>query len=352
MRPGKGAMSGHRFNRPLWPHRIGVLALVAVFSAGACTGGREMSEEPALDHVRAIVLPFLTSVPFHIAAEKGYFLDHGLDVEFIRLPRTQDTMTALARGQVDVGTGMLTVNVLNSIVRGARVRLVAALARLEPDACPFNAIVVRRELMESGALQNADRIRQMRWDLDITLPHGFWIETLLAPFELTIADLDINDVPEPASVEALRNGSLDVAVPSEPFLGRHIATGETAVWRATNEVVPDYVVSVMSYGPSLLDERQEVGERFAAAMLQAMRRYRLGKTPENLAVVEAATGLEPELVASACWPTPSVDGRIDASGFREFQEWAVSRSLLDRVLADDELVDPRFIESANDVLSR
>lgn len=323
-----------------------LVLLLTMVSPNACSAGGP-ADPAGLDHVRAIVLPFLTSTPFHIAAEEGYFLDQGLDVEFVRLARTQDSMTALARGQVDVGTGMLTVTVLNSVARGARVRLVGAMARLAPEGCPFNAVVVRRELMESGQLTSADGVRGLSWDLDLMLPHGYWVDRLLEPLDLTIEDIVIKDVPEPAAVVAVANGTLDVAVPSEPFLSQHLATGETVIWRPTKDVVPDYVISLMSYGPTLLDERPEVGERFAAAVLKGMERFRQGKTPENLATVQAGTGLDAERVAGACWPAPSQDGRVDGAGFRGFQEWAVSRGLVDRILEDAELIDPRFIEGAH-----
>jgi hypothetical protein len=37
---------------------------------------------------------------------------------------------------------------------------------------------------------------------------------------------------------------------------------------------------------------------------------------------------------------------------RGYQEWNVARGFLDRVLAEDEFVDHRFIDHANDVLDR
>ena len=116
--------------------------------------------------------------------------------------------------------------------------------------------------------------------------------------------------------------------------------------------MPDYTLSVLMYGPDLLDERPQAGERFATAMLQGMRQYRLGKTPRNRDIVERASGLSAAQVEAACWPLMREDGRIDPSLFLGYQQWNVARGLVDRVLADDELFDHRFIEAANATLAR
>ena len=131
-----------------------------------------------------------------------------------------------------------------------------------------------------------------------------------------------------------------------------MATGEAVIWRDVYEIIPNYVHSVMLYGPTLMDERPEVGKRFMTAVLKAIRQYRLGKTPRNLEIVEQATGLTREQVADACWPTPSDHAGVDASAFRGYQEWSVARGLLDRVLSEAELVDQRFVEFANAELNR
>ena len=86
------------------------------------------------DHVTAVVLPFLTMLPFYIAQEEGYFTEQRLEVEFLRLQRNHEIMTALARGEVEIAAGMMTVNELSLAAMGARVRMVAELG--EYDTCP------------------------------------------------------------------------------------------------------------------------------------------------------------------------------------------------------------------------
>lgn len=320
-------------------------------STPACTGDRDAAEGDGPDRVRAVVMPYLTFMPFHIAAQEGYFAAQNLDVEFIRLPRIQELMTGLARGEVDVAAGMLTTTLVNSIAGGARMRLVGALGHLPTD-CTFSGAVARAELAADGALSDPERLRSLTWDLDILIPYGYWLEEILRPHGLEVDDLTIVNLPEATAVESLLAGSVDVTFVTEPFLGALAARPEeAAVWHDFGKVVADYQLSTLMYGPTLLDERPEVGERFAVAMLQAIRQYMRGKTPRNLEIVEAASGLSTEQVRGACWPAARVDGRIPDGAFTAYQEWMVRQGLSERVLRDEEFIDPRFVDRANDLLA-
>jgi NitT/TauT family transport system substrate-binding protein len=330
-----------------------ILGMTAIVLAGAlaCSTGNG-SPAAERDRVRAVVMPYLTFMPFHIAQEEGYFAEQNLDVEFVRLERIQELMTGLALGEVDVAAGMLTVNVMNSVAKGARIRLVGALGHLDRDGCSFNAIVARRALVDSGALTDPKRLRALTFDADVLLPYGYWLDEAVRPAGLTIDDLTIVNLPESAAGEALLSGAVDVTLVSEPFLGQLLTSSEAAIWKRTNELFPDYQISVMMYGPELLDERPEVGDRFAAAMLKAIRQYKQGRTPRNLEIVERASGLSVLQLQSACWPASRADGHIDLDAFHGYQAWAVSRGYAERVLDADELVERRFIDYANRELAR
>jgi len=327
-----------------------VLGAATVCLAVACSSaGRR--ERPR-DHVRAIVMPYITLMPFYIAAEEGYFEEQRLDVEFIRVARNQDIMATLATGDVDVAGGMLTVNELGLALSGARVRMVASLGELRPDACPTGAFVVRRELAESGALADPDAIRRLRFDVDQLLPIGYWTDLFLHRFGLGLDDVDIVNLSSPATLEAMRQGTIDVTVEGEPFVTMLQSTGAAVIWERADAVAPDFVMAMMMYGPTLLDERPEVGDRLAVAMLKAIRRFMEGKTPRNLAIVEQGTGLPPDVVASSCWPVVGPDARLHPDALRGYQEWSVARGLVARVVEDDELFEPRFMERASAALAQ
>jgi NitT/TauT family transport system substrate-binding protein len=309
------------------------------------------TEGKSPDKVRAVVLPFLTAAPFYIAAEEGYFAEQNLEVEFVKLARNVEAIPALAQGEVDVGFGQLTLTVLNAMARGARIRLVAGTAYLAPDACDNNGLVVRRDLVESGRLSRPEQLIGLRVELDALLPTAYYVDRLLQPTGHTIDELDIVNLPPPTQVDALAAGTIDVAVLTEPYLTRLEQSGTAVVWRGTKEIVPDYQLSSVMFGPTLLDERPEIGERFMVAFRKAMQQYELGKTPRNLEIVARGSGLSVDILRDICWPTYRKDGSVGTEGLMGYQEWLESRGLLDHVIPQEDLVDRRFVVQANAVTS-
>jgi NitT/TauT family transport system substrate-binding protein len=324
-----------------------VLLALALTLAGCASG-----DDAGGDRVRAVILPYLTNVPLQIAAEEGFFAAENLDVEFLRLTRNQEIMAALASGNVDVAVAMLTVNELNLVAAGARVRMVAAMGELSPEHCTFGAFVARRELLESGALDDPERVRSLRFDIDSLLPLAYWTDVLLRPLGITSDDVQIAYVPPPATVAAMLAGSIDVTMEAEPFLSMLAATGQTAVWKQVGELTPGFLISVMMYGPDLLDTRPEVGDRFATAVLRAIEQYGEGKTPRNRQIVEGFTGLSAQQVEEACWPLMRSGARIDPTVFDDYQVWNLAKGLVPRVLEPEELFDNGFVDRAAERLAR
>lgn len=329
-------------SRPLIVLALGLTALLGANCSGAPAGRTR---------VRAVVLPYLTHLPFHIAREEGLFENQGLEVEFLRMGRQQDTMSALARGEVDVAAGMLTIHEIALAVADYPVRVVAALGEQHPDSCPFVAVLARNAHLESGALNRPDELKKLRFDVAPTLPLAFLVDRALGEHGLRLDNVTLEDIPPPAALEALASGAIDVTVDSEPFVSRHLQRGEAVIWRTMGELMPGFVSSVMIFGPTMLDD-PETGERFATAILQAMDRLREGKTARNLDIAEQALGLSRAEVAGACWPVVPVTGEVDPAVFHEYQKWSLERQLIARMPEDDALFDPRFMRVANDRLGR
>jgi len=318
----------------------------------ACASGDVGPERPTLDKVRAVVLPILFTAPFHIAAAEGFFEDEGLDVEFIRLTRNIDAIPALAQGEVDVGGGQLTVAMLNAIAGGSRIRAVVDSGHLAADGCTFAGVVVRSELLREGRVTDAEQLRGRRLEVDLVLPHAYWLEGALRTVGLGFDDMELVNVPAAATVEAFLSHAYDLTSVTEPRITQMVQTGQGAVWMGVQELFPDYPQSLLFFGASLLDERPEVGERFTAAYVRAIRQYNEGKTPRNLEILESALRMSRADLTTACWVSMDDDGHIPLAGLTGYQQWVMQRGLLDRVMPEEELIETRFIDAAIARLAR
>jgi len=326
----------------------GVVCLVLSLTLAACSAA-DQSPTAAPDQVRAVVVPYLSTAPFYIAQTEGYCAAENLDVEFVRLARYVDAIPALVQGQVDVATGQISLPLLNAIGRGAHLRVVAGSGHLSPQVCTFDGIVVRRDLLRDGVTADAERLRGRPARVDLFLPQAYWLDTALAPIGLSVDDFEAVSVPPPAMVAGFVNGAFDVLDVAEPFLTRLLEASDDAVlWHRTEDGLPNYQQVGVFFGPSFLDGRPGVGERFMRALLRGMEQYNLGKTPRNLDIVEEATGLGCDELATMCWMAIEPDGSLHPEGFEGYQQWAVGRDLLDHVVPDSELIDRRFIRPAGE----
>lgn len=309
-------------------------------------------ESPEPTTLRVVVLPFLSFAPFFIAQEEGYFAAENLDVEFVRLPRNPQAIPALAQGELDVASGVTSVTLLSAIARGAGIRFVAGKGYIDPESCTSNAIMARRELVESGELGEVSGVRGLRVDLNRVLLEALHFDRHLAEAGLELSDIEIVDVPPPAESEALTSGSIDLTVSTEPDVTRLLNGGEAVVWSAAKEVIPDFQHASLLFGPSLLVDDVDAGRRFMVAYLRGVRAFLSGKTDRNIEILAIHTGLEPALLRQACWPAIRRDGRVNVESVLEFQHWALERELLDRSVESVEIWDRSFVDHANRLLAQ
>lgn len=306
--------------------------------------------EPESVQLNVSVLPFLSYGPFFIAQEEGYFAEQGLEVEFVRIDKTSEAMPALAQGQIDVAAGFFDVSTLNAIAKGANIKYVSDKGYLDPDHCSSATWVLRKDLVESGELDDLKNIAGKKFAYTPTSSAEYALDVLLEDVGLTSEDVEGLSIPMPARLEGLGNASIDAAAVSDPWTIRMVNAGYGEIWHPWEELLPNFQFSVIMFGPNLLEDNPEVGNRFMIAYLGAVRQYNQGKNERNIEIIAEYTGMEPEEVEQACWMAMKDDGRLDISGMAGFQEWAISKGYSDEMVPEEQFVDLRFVEYANEAL--
>lgn len=314
-----------------------VLACCAVAGlVSGCDGADSGGGEP----VRIGLRPYLTNAPLYVARDEGFFEEEGLDVHLINMPHsTSQSVPALDQGDLDVIAGSVSIGLLNAIERGRRIRIVADKGHFASEACSPSALVARRDLQSPEGFPSGDWLRGRRIDYTPANHDGYYVDRTLRRAGLGMEDVRDATVPLSAISEAMNKGSIDLTATSEPWLSRLLEEGHKVVAPA-NEVIPEHQYGVLVFGPTLLEERPEVGRQFLSAYLRGVRRYNRGKTERNLAIVSAWTDLDRPTLLRACWPSIRNDGRVGAETVVEFQRWAVERGHLSRVLEPDEFRTP------------
>ena len=266
----------------------------------ACNSPEVKQHQSEPVKLKVLLLPFLDFGPFFIAEEEEYFVEQGLQIEFVKMDRSSKAIPLLTQGSLDVLGGMLSPGLLNAMARGASIKLVAGRGFVSPTGCADMAFLARQALVDAGELDSPAQLKGRRISVSATLVAGYFVEKLLNTVGLTLDDVEIVDLPKPAEAEALEKGTIDVAHSAEPWVTHILQAGHAVCWMPGQQAIPDFQFGFVVYGPTLLEENPDVGRRFMVAYFQGVRQYNQGKTKRNLEILAKHTGLDQQLLKQAC----------------------------------------------------
>jgi NitT/TauT family transport system substrate-binding protein len=319
-------------------------------AAEAPTVEAPAAEAPAeMETVRVASQPFIGFAPFYIAQEEGFFAEQGLNVEFVPLT-PQQIMPALAAGEVDVAAGFAEAGIFNAIGRGGGMKIVADKGIIDPQRCDNYAMILSNRLEGEVSFENPETLKGRV----VNLIPASWLDyawhVVIEPLGLTDADFEYVVVPNNAQSEALTQGTLDIAFTSDPWITFYRNAGHVDIGPRLADVIPNATWGLLYYGPTLTEERTDVGNRFMIAYLKAVRQYNEGTTERNVEIMAPIFNTAPEVLQTTCWPSIHPAGEVNIDSLVGYQEWAQASGYLDAVVPADEFWDGRFIEAANQAL--
>ncbi len=329
---------------------LGVL-LFFTLSLQACSSltPKAPPATPEPVHLKVLVQPYMGYAPFYIAQDEGYFAEQGLDVEFVRLDRAADALVSLAQGQLDVSAGTIEIGMFNAIAKGTKIKFVADKGFMDPNGCNYAAWMTRKELLDSGKLNDLKNLAGLKAFFGAAGAEEYFFDILAKGAGLTSADVQSSDPDPQTRMEGLQNGAVDIGLYYEPWITRTQNAGGV-IWKPVRQYLPNFPLSVIVYGPNLLEKNPEAGKRFMVAFLKAVQQYNQGKTDRNVEIIAKNTQLKPEDVKSFCWQSIKPDGSVDIQQIQDFQNWAIAKGYLDKGVTNDQLWDGQFIDYANKTL--
>ncbi|HWP29075.1 MAG TPA: ABC transporter substrate-binding protein [Chloroflexota bacterium] len=303
-------------------------------------------------------VPGVPTAGVYLADKRGYFTAEGLEVTLEAFDAGERTIPAVATGQIDVAVGGLSAAIYGAIARGAELKVVAGVSKNEPGYSS-SAIVVRKELIDTGAIRDLSDLRGRTVGL-VAPSATLAIDVYRGLQTVGLSDADIHWVilSFPDQVLALANGAIDTATLTEPFVARAVQSGAGVRWKGMDELFPNHQLTVIIYAPDFGRDRPEAAQRFLAAYLRGARDYvdavkhgrdRIGVftvlaeyTPiKDLSVYEAIvpSGIDP-------------DGELNLESMEYDQEWYLARGYLRERVDLGRVVDLRYRDAALQRLGR
>lgn len=300
------------------------------------------------------VLGILSDAPYLLAKERGYLAEQGLDAEYQLFDSGARMVAPLGTGQLDVAPGSPSVGLYNAVSRGVVAKIVADWASGTPTN-PTNFVVPRKDLLDSGAIRDWADFRGRK--LAITaLGTSLHVQAgrLAERGGFPLSELDLVEMGYGDMVPALAGRSVDATILVEPFVVQTVEQGSGVRWRTTDELVPGQVAATVMYGPNLLEQRPEVGNRFMVAYLKGLRDYYntfIAKDPavrdQIIPILMQITSYKDRaLYDQVILPSVNPDGRVNVDALEADYRWYVSQGLIGDVVNLRSLVVNDYLDYA------
>jgi NitT/TauT family transport system substrate-binding protein len=321
------------------------LAGLSSLPLASCSRRRRPTTE-----VRVVCMPYFNMASLYLADESGYFADAGLRIQIQELDRSQVAIPLLAAGEADVAFFGISPSLINSVVRGARVRIVAGRYRYSSTCPDERRLYGSRHAFPAGFTD----LRQMKGKkasagrVSAGLGLFLWTQFLDAA-GLTSADVPTIDLDDyEAAAALLATNRIDILLPSVEHdivltsLRDYVVPGPSV-----SGILPNFVYSYIIFGKRFLDGSPGDGSRFLNAYFHGSRDFRRGKTPKFIDRLIQRDRLNPEAVRKMCRDGLLTDGHIPLNDLQRFIDWSKGQSTSPSGVRAEQLVDMRFLQEAH-----
>ncbi|WP_341728142.1 ABC transporter substrate-binding protein, partial [Brooklawnia sp.] len=193
-------------------------ALICVATLSACgsggNSGGNTSESADADTVQIARSSWIGFFPMDLAQEKGFFTDHGVDVEMVSIESKADSKSALAAGRIQGITTTVDTHLMSS-TQGADVVIPLVL-----DTSTGADGLVGKEGIDSFADLAGKTVA-----LDTTGGASFfWFNYELHQNNMKLSDVNVQSMSSGDAGSAFVAGQVDAAMTWQPWLDRAKST--------------------------------------------------------------------------------------------------------------------------------
>jgi len=317
---------------------------VALAAGSACSRRRASS----LQKLRVGASRQLSTSSLHLAYELGLFREAGFDVEILQTGGPLNAMALLAGGKCDVQFGSFNIALLNAVVKGLPLRIVAGRELAVVNCGNMGAIYGSRRTFPHG-LTDITQLKGKRVATGRAIGIAeFVLDAHLAGAGLSTRDVTTVSLDFRQDVAALLGGGVDAMVVTDDF-DRDLTSlsSEFVHTPGLARIYPGFQYSYIFFGRTMLASELDRGARFLSAYLRGAREFARGRTPRFMADFARAYGLDPSRAVTVCRNSFPLDGAIDLNSVRLFADWAAGRKYVPRRVEVSELVDDRFLRRAH-----
>lgn len=237
--------------------------LLTALVAGGCGGTKEAgtaSSSSAASGQKIILgqSSWIGYAPLYIAEDKGFFKQHGVDVEIQPIESKADSKSALASGRIQGLSTTVDVHVINA---AAGLDAVQILALDTSDG--GDGIVAKKEY------KTLEDLKGKKVAMDTTGVAYFWFLYQLKQKGMDVSEFDVQNMAYGDAGAAFLAGNVDAAVTWEPWLTK-IQKSDLGYTMVNSKETPGVIVDTLAVDRKTLEANPEAAKGIAAAWYDAL----------------------------------------------------------------------------------
>jgi NitT/TauT family transport system substrate-binding protein len=257
--------------------RMLLVLLSAVFS-GLARADVVCADEPASPPAKTVVKLGMVGRPdiagFMLAIRRGYFEKQGIELQPVMATSGQEFAAQLATNQIQVASGVPNAALFNALNRGIDIRIVADEAHIADAKDRTVSIMVRSELIESGAVKGPADLKGRPYapgPVSGQYPDVLF-HKLFAMGGFTEADANAVHLTFPDALAALATKQIDSAFLIEPLVRQGEDRKIARVLFTAGQIDNGAETSILQYSAAFAQQK-ETATHFMIAYLQGARDY-------------------------------------------------------------------------------
>jgi NitT/TauT family transport system substrate-binding protein len=255
-----------------------LLALLPPFFCGLASANVAHADEPSAPPTKMMVKLGMVGRPdiagFMLAIRRGYFEKQGIDLQPVMATSGQEFAAQLATNQIQVASGVPNAALFNALNRGIDIRIVADEAHIADAKDRTVSIMVRSELIESGAVKGPADLKSRPYapgPVSGQYPDVLF-HKLFSMGGFTEADANPVHLTFPDALAALATKQIDSAFLIEPLVRQAEDRKIARVLFTAGQIDSGAETSILQYSAAFAQQK-ETATHFMIAYLQGARDY-------------------------------------------------------------------------------
>ncbi|MEF3304585.1 ABC transporter substrate-binding protein [Paenibacillus sp. GYB003] len=327
-----------------------IASLIAVLLVAGCAGGpggagkeagassqpssrSDGSGQPQLQKIRYSPLSGVSGLAVRFGAEKGFFKEEGLDVEFIT---TKNAVEGLASKDVDVAD-VATTTAIIAAGKGAPIKIVSSMFRVKG---PFYLI----------AAPGINKVEDLKGKKVGAAVFGsgldVYTQVILNKHGLKKDDVTyLANGAQEAAYASLTSGQVDATIIHEPFASLAEVSGTGKLLAKGWDYLPNFHTGVIAARNDFIEKNPQLLEKLLRAYFKSQE-YAKSHLDEYKTYFKANVKVDEKAIDRAferedvLWEN---NPNVDLKALQETQQLQVDLGFQDRVYDVDKILDLRFI---------